>query len=341
MLEIRPFINSDLPHLARLWVTHHATYRPPPAVTVAVWEQAVVSRHFFRPERLLVATDASGPLAWCQWFDAGDGQAHLVALCFDDSRPAAEAARTLLDQCLQQMAAAGSDHVQAGVHDDVRWGYQGLDPIGQGIGIATADQRSGQLLSRAGFQAGQPIDRWEIQTADFRAPFSREALAFHRSTRIASRPLPPATPATAAAMFHLDIQRFDLVSTSGETPPLASAEVWISDPETQVMATDQAILGRIGGGTDNDDTDSSLPTASRPTASYPGAALGHSSGRSRAASPEAAIRYLVGQVIGQLASKRIGVLMRSVAADQSDEIARWQALKFQRTARGQLMTRSL
>lgn len=320
MPEIRSFLNSDLPHLARLWVAHHAAYRPPPAVSTAVWEQAVAARHFFDPARLSVAADLSGPLAWCQWFDAGDGQAHLAAVCWDPTAAGAAAATALVDHCLQQIAAAGMQRVQAGPHDGARWGYQGLEPVGQGIGISTSDRRTSELLSAAGFEAAEPFDRWEVATANYRPPFSREALAFHRSTRIATRNLAPASPADAAAMFHLDVQRFDLLGTSGNQP-LASAEVWLSDPDAQVMSTQQAILGRVAGGS-------------------PGqASIGQPSiGQ---ASDEAAIRYLVGQIIGQLASKRIGTLIRSVATSETAETARWQAMKFQKTDSGQTMVRRL
>lgn len=310
MLEIRPFYNSDLPRLAMLWVIHHAVHRSAPAVTPAIWEQAIAARHFFDPQRLLVATIDSEPIAWCQWFAGEHRVASLVAVCFDTSPAAPDAAQVLLAHCQAQAAAAGMTAMVVGVHADSRWGYQGLEPVGQGVGVDVADDRLNQLLEEAGFEEQQRIDRWEVTTTDYRPVVSRESLALRRGTRIEPLEVSLATPAESAAMFHFDIRRYRLLPTLSNTP-LATADLWLSDPDVHVMSTHQSILG------------STISAAEDIQAREP------------------AIRYLIANLIPILASKHIHTLHRSVATDNHDEATRLAALKFRRTGAGRLLRKRL
>src|SRR5699024_680971 len=117
-----------------------------------IWEQAIASRHFFSPERLLVGTWNGEPVAWCQWFIGDNRTAVLAAICFDTSPEAERVAIELLAQCQRQAATAGMTTMVAGISKDSRLGYQGLDPIGQGIGVDVADDRVNQLLEQADFE---------------------------------------------------------------------------------------------------------------------------------------------------------------------------------------------
>lgn len=310
MLEIRPFSNSDLPRLAMLWVIHHSVHRVAPAVTPAIWEQAIASRHFFNPLRLLVATQNAVPVAWCQWFVGANRVAYLAAICFDTSEDAEIAAKVLLAECQAQAAAAGMTTLVVGVNKDSRWGYQGLEPIGQGIGVDVADDRLNQLLEDAGFDEQQRIDRWEVTTTDYRPAISRESLVLRRGTRIEPTNIPQSTPAESAAMFHFDIWRYQLMPTLGKTP-LATAELWLSDPDIHVMSTHQSILGSS------------------------------SSEAADIQSREPAIRYLISNLIPILAGKHIHTLHQSVATDNHDDATRLAALKFRRTGAGRLLRKKL
>lgn len=310
MLEIRPFCNSDPPRLAMLWVIHHAVYRPAPAVTAAVWEQAIASRHFFRPDRLLVAADDGDPVAWCQWFDGADQTANLAAFCFDATPAGEMGATALLEELQRQVFAAGLTDMLAGIEKDSRWGYQGLDPIGQGIGIDVADDRTNQLLEDAGFDERQRIDRWEVATSDYRPPVNREMLQFRRGTRIETATVTTESLRESAAMFHFEIKRYRLVAPGGGKP-LAEIDIWLSDPDIHVMATHQSILGRVASEVDDPQ------------------------------SREAAIRYLIASVIPILAEKHVRAMHRSVSIDCLDEATRLSALKFRRTGAGRLLTKQL
>jgi hypothetical protein len=310
MLEIRPFSNADLPRLAMLWVIHHGVYRPAPQVTPMIWEQAIASRHFFNPQRLLVATVAGNPVAWCHWFSGEGRSGGIAAVCFDTTTEAEAAAAALLSECQRQAAAAGLTSMIAGVGKDSRWGYQGLEPIGQGIGVDVADDRTNQLLEQAGFQEQQRMDRWEVATNAYRPPVNRESLALRRSTRIEPTRPPTTTANESAAMFHFDVNRYQLTSLLGKTP-LATADLWVSDPDTQVMSIHQSILGKVA------------------------------SEAADLAAREPAMRYLIASLIPVLASQHILALHRSVATTNHEEAARLAALQFRRTGAGRLMQKQL
>ncbi|TVP95753.1 MAG: hypothetical protein EA381_18280 [Planctomycetaceae bacterium] len=306
MLAIRPFCNSDVPRLAMLWVIHHAAFRSAPAVTATIWEQAIASRHFFLPERLLVATWDNLPVAWCHWFPDPRRTACLTAFCFDTSTQGEMAAVQLLAATQQRVVTAGMTTLVAGINPESRWGYQGLDPVGQGIGIDVADDRTNLLLEEAGFEELQRIDKWEVNTSDFRPPVNREALQLRRGTRIEQTAVTKMSPQESAAMFHLDIRRYLLIAPGGGVP-LATSDLWLSDPDVHVMTTHQAILGDIEGLAED------LPAR------------------------EPAIRYLIASLVPMLASRHVLTLHRSVPSDNHDEASRMAALKFRRTAVGRLL----
>ena len=310
MFEIRSFRNSDEPRLAMLWVMHHAVYRVAPAVTAAIWEQAIPARHFFRADRLLVATAAGQAVAWCHWFPDEQRVASLPTFCFEPSIDGEAAAAVLLAEVQRQIVAAGFSSIVAGVGPESRWGYQGLEPVGHGNGVDVADDRTNQLFEASGFEEVQRIDRWEVATLDYRPPVSREAIAFRRGTRIETAVVQPSSMRESEAMFHFEFKQFRLAPFSGGAP-MATAEIWLSDPDIQVMSMGQSILGRVG------------------------------SSASDLSARESAIRYLIASLIPALGEKHIRTLHRSVPSDHHDEAARLSALKFRRTAVGRLLRKTL
>lgn len=312
MIEFRTFQNADLPKLAELWCIHHAMYRQPPAVNPAVFEQAVASRLFFDPSRLLVAVDRTRPVAWCQWFAGDDAAASLVALCFSSDEIGSKAVTGLVGLVERDARAAGMSELQVGVHFQSAWGYQGLEPIGHGMGIDVADDRTNTLLEGLGYQESKRIDRWEVATVGYRPPINRDLLAFRRSTMIQrdSKGLLP--PHLAAAMIHLEIERHSLVDTRSRAV-LAAIDIWTSDPEALVMPAADAILGSW-----------TVPHRANEMVIDDGS-----------------LRYLISSVIPQLAERRIRSLQRSVATDNKIDAATLHAINFSRTNAGRMLMKRL
>lgn len=312
MLRIRSFLNADLPHLADIWCIHHATYRSPPLVSHAVFEQAVASRLFFDPLRLLVATIDDRPIAWCHWFAAGDQTASLEAFCFLPDASAAEAAPELLRHVQEDAAAAGMTALLVGVHFQSRHGYQGLDPVGHGFGVDVADDRINTLLEAFDFQEKKRFDRWEVTTSGYRPPVNRDLLMLRRTTKMRRETSSFLPPDLAAGMIHLDIERQALVDLRTNIT-LATVDLWTSDPEAFVMPMSEAILG-----------DWSHP--SQPT---------------EISTDDTPLRYLLSSVIPMLQDRRIRSLQRSVATDNKAEAATLIGTNFSRTSAGRLMHKRL
>ena len=312
MIEIRSFKNADLPSLADIWCIHHAIYRRPPAVNVAVFEQAVASRLFFEPARLLVATICGEVTAWAQWFPGDSGTASLAALCFRPDPQAVDAVHELLRQVEANALGLGMKTISIGVHSQSEWGYQGLEPIGHGFGVDVADDRTNTLLEAIGYHESKRMDHWEVSTAGYRPPINRDLLMLRRSTRIRSEAVKNLSPHLASAMVHLDVERH-LLSDARTNAPLASVDLWTSDPEALVMPTSDAILASW-----------SLPSplTLEPYNDIP-------------------LRYLIASVVSELAERRIRTLQRSVETDNIAEASILIAANFSRTSVGRLLSKNL
>jgi len=312
MIEVRSFKNADLPSLADIWCIHHSIYRRPPAVNLSVFEQAVASRLFFEPSRLLVATVGKEVMAWAQWFPGDNRSAALAALCFRTDPLATNAVHELLGHVETDAFASGMTAITVGVHSHSNWGYQGLEPIGHGFGVDVADDRTNTLLEALGYQETKRIDHWEVGTAGYRPPVNRDLLMLRRSTRIRCDKVPSPTPDFASAMVHLDIERH-LLADARTSAPLASIDLWTSDPAALVMPVNHAILAAL-----------SLPNPPtvEPYNDIP-------------------LRYLIATVVSELAERRIRTLQRSVETDNIAEASILIASSFSRTSVGRLLSKNL
>ncbi|MDV6031859.1 MAG: hypothetical protein F9B45_17560 [Phycisphaera sp. RhM] len=250
MSEVRDFCNADLPGLARVWSEHWTAAQSPPPISSTIIERAILSRVFFSPKDLLVATIDGRVEAWCHFSRPGDhgdewsgmpagDVAILSAICFthaglkccDDLLRAAEK-RIRQEQC---------HSILAGPMRDQQCGYVGLAPIGHGIGIPDVDVRAASLLSRHGYSPENSFQRMVVTTAPYRPPVNREMMQFRRTTRAERSAVVPQQGRYASAMAHLDIEHHQLINhRNGDR--LANVRLWLSDPEAQVMSCSEAIL---------------------------------------------------------------------------------------------------
>ncbi len=258
MSMIRPFQNSDLPGIFEVWMRHWAAARQSPPVSVSILERAVLSPCFFRPADLMVALEDNRVIAWAHSFredlvdqrrdtgvddttlDESGMTATIAALCFADG-PGIAVCDQLLQRVEGELRGRGVRQIDVGPVRDDRNGYAGLAPIGHGIGVPVSDARTGSLLSRNGYQVARSVDRMAVQTSTYRPPVSRAFLQLRRSTRLDHLPLLPLVHRVAAAMSHFDIERHTLVDHR-QQQMLATCELWLGDPEVQVMESSRAIL---------------------------------------------------------------------------------------------------
>lgn len=250
MSEIRDFCNADLPGLARVWSEHWAAVGQPPPVSSTIVERAILSRTFFSPGELLVATVDGHVEAWCHYSRPGlegddwSGQtaadvAVLSAICFTQS--GLQLCDDLLAATQEKVVADGVQTILVGPLRDQQCGYVGLSPVGHGIGVPDSDMRASSLLSRHGFSPESSYLRMVVTTAPYRPPVNREMMQFRRTTRAERASIVPQQGRYASAMCHLDIEHHLLMNhRNGDR--LANARLWLSDPEAQVMSCSEAIL---------------------------------------------------------------------------------------------------
>jgi hypothetical protein len=113
-------------------------------------------------------------------------------------------------------------------------------------------------------------------------------------------------------MVHLDIERHLLIDARSNAP-LASVDLWTSDPAALVMSISDAILASW-----------SLPSPS-PLEPY----------------NDVPLRYLITSIIPELAERRIRTLQRSVETDNIGDAAVLIAANFSRTSVGRLMSKNI
>ncbi|QDV41521.1 hypothetical protein Enr13x_13640 [Stieleria neptunia] len=250
MSEVRDFCNADLPGLARVWSEHWTAAQSPPPISTTIIERAILSRAFFSPKDLLVATIDGRVEAWCHFSRPGDhgdewsgmpasDVAILSAICF--THAGLKCCDDLLKAAEQRIQQEECHSILAGPMRDQQCGYVGLSPIGHGIGIPDVDVRAASLLSRHGFSPEKSFQRMVVTTAPYRPPVSREMMQFRRTTRAERSAVVPQQGRYASAMAHLDIEHHQLINhRNGDR--LANVRLWLSDPEAQVMSCSEAIL---------------------------------------------------------------------------------------------------
>lgn len=239
-MKIRPFRNADVPDLVELWIETWAAFGPPPEVTAAKLEQAILARTFFDPATLWLAESSRGAAGWCHLAidPVRSDTAVICALCL--SSQAGSAGQDLLGVALDHVARLPVERTEVGVIRDRQFGYAGLTPTGHGIGIPQAADALAAVISDAGFSPARSTNRMVVSTANYRPPVSREALQLRRSTALIRETLVPADMRQASAMAHLDVESHRLVNRDGE--PIAELDLWCSDPEAEVMNPHHAIL---------------------------------------------------------------------------------------------------
>jgi L-amino acid N-acyltransferase YncA len=299
-MTIRPFQNADLPHLLNIWIQHWSAVGPVPEVNLAKFEQAVVSRQFFRPSDLLVAEDSGTVVGWIVSADSREEPQTtlVVAIC---TLPTADGTdRRLLDAAIDASRQSGHTQLRVGVIRDQYYGFAGLEPIGHGIAVPVADQRTSELLCQCGFEPGREVIQMLASTHGYRPPISREAMQYRRTAQVTSDRFVYPEPRQAAAMSHLDIELSRLIDRDGEV--LAEIKLWYSDPEAEVLDPSTAILEL----TEAHQRGYLLPSES----------------------------YLIGASLQTLERRRILTVDTAIDSDKSQLLEQLTALKFQPGHRG-------
>ena len=240
MNMIRTFRNGDVPALSELWIKHWSLLGPPPDVTPAKIEQAILSRTFFDPTTMLLVESPNGIQGWCH-YAIDPLRAETAVICAICLAPqSGSAGEDLLAETLDRIHSHNIRYIEVGLARDDRFGYVGLEPIGHGIGIPDESDRVTSLIADAGFAATRTYTRMNVATTTYRPPVSREAIQLRRSTAITREPSLSEDTRRASAMSHMDVELHRLAGRDGKS--LAEVTLWASDPEAEVMNAKHAIL---------------------------------------------------------------------------------------------------
>ena len=305
---IRSFCNADLPTMLEIWIQHWSSIGPPPIINAAKFEQAILARTFFDPSSILLATTDEGVQGWCHYAPCRTSEktAVICAICFATACDTS-ARGQLLDAAQRRIAEAGFDGVRVGVVRDDQQGYAGLEPIGHGIAIPLADVRTTTLLQQSGYSPQRSVLRMAASALSYRPPVSREALQLRRTSQLRVGAYTYSDSRLASCMSHLDIEQHRLVDRSGQE--LARVNLWVSDPEAEVMSPSMVILD---------------------------IAQAHQRGHL-----DPAESYLIGALVQSLAQRRIQRIETAVDSDKTELIGQLQRLHFQTHDEGVRWAKSL
>ncbi len=304
---------------------HWSAIGPPPAVNLPRLEQAVVSRTFFDPNELLVATEGDQIVGWIhfivvdplataevashpaqrnsadEFWSAADATptATIASICLSPNANE-QVGQSLMTETLTRMRASGISTAEAGLVRDDAAGYAGLEPIGVGYGVPNSDHRSLSLLRDFGFTADRDITRMTANVTNYRPPVSRETLQLRRTSQTHSEPFIPANRRRAAGLSHVDIERFVLAERNGSE--LAKVEFWFSDAEAEVLSPATSIMD-----------------------------LREAHPRGELSSPES---YLIASVLQSLAVRNIQIVETAVDTEKKTLIEQLQKICFEPTESG-------
>jgi hypothetical protein len=256
-MSIRSFHNADLPTLVEIWNEHWSAIGMQANVTAAMFEQAVLSRRFFRADQLLVAQESEDPASrvqgWCHFVlpmeaengkveqGEAEGRGDAAIVCGLCARPSQRAALDeLLEAAEQRIATETIRQIRVGLVRDSKLGYAGLNPMGHGVGVSNFDGPTVEALTQRGYQSYSTTLRMQVSVTGFRPPVSREAMQLRRSARVRVEPFSHNSARRAASMSHLDVETHRLEDPAGND--LAKVNLWFSDAEAEVMDPTMVIL---------------------------------------------------------------------------------------------------
>jgi len=240
--ELRRFRNDDLPQLVQVWLKHFAASGIESRLTPALFEQAILNRTYFDPERLIVAVEAEQPVGLAAWLSVPGkaSEAVVPAICAMPGEGADSVGLMLLTECETAARQAGFAILLGGSDPSHETGYTGLTPLGPGEGIADADRAAASWFMQRAFAPRNRIARYSVTLDQFRPPVDRMQMQLRRSTTVSSLRSVPENLRLAAALSHIDVERYSTVTRGGEE--VGWAEFHLSDPEAQVFPTGHAIL---------------------------------------------------------------------------------------------------
>ncbi len=253
MWRIRSFLNTDPPHLSKIWNSHHAAAHSGSRCSVNLWDHCVLSKLYFRPEHLLLALDENDlsvgfihfgegmhGAPWAGQPNVEEGTpAHfglIHALCVVPNPEEAKIAHQLIAHAVGSLRQAGFTRCLAVGSLAASIFYLGISEGDNLMGVLQSDVRTSEWLEHSGFRMVADMECWDLSLESFRPPVDRQQIAIRRTCSI-SRILEESHPSwwISTVLGHCDQSRFHLISHG---PERSEMEILYWYPDATIRGVD-------------------------------------------------------------------------------------------------------
>lgn len=246
--RIRSFLNTDTPHLSKLWLEHHSVYSKS-TCSVSVWDQCVLSKPYFDRDGLLVAVDAVGlPVGFVHFGFSGNPQgtrlsdtaAILHKICVSPGKDEDAIAEALMHQALKTLKTQGASNCTALGNTERNAFYLGVGEGDHLMGVVARDVRTQRWLTQSNFVSVHPTECWELDLSSFRPPMDRMQISIRRTCTV-GRLLDEDSNQwwLSSVLGHCEQIRFNLVLRS---PPKVENEIMFWFPDPTICGVDPSVV---------------------------------------------------------------------------------------------------
>jgi GNAT superfamily N-acetyltransferase len=238
-IRVRPFRNTDPPHLAEIWRSQSPQRGLVQPMSVRVLEEHVFAKPYFDRFGLSVATDERGQVVGFAHaaFGPSDDFSTLATdmgaigmLLAAPDRPFEPIALPLLEASEAYLRSRGATLLYAGGIFPLNAFYLGLYGGSELPGILQSDARLLEFYRTQGYGEIGRVAVLQRELANFRPGVDRGQMQIRRGYRIEAVLDPPARSWWEACILgHADRTRFHLYPRSGNDPA-ASVTFWHIEP---------------------------------------------------------------------------------------------------------------
>lgn len=237
VLELRPFRNSDPPHLARIWRSQPPQRGMLQPATATLLEHGVYSKMHFDPEGLIVAVVDNTPRGFVHagfgpdeqgaTIDTSLGTTHVLMI---EQGQDPHLADRLLEASEIYLRRRGAQVIYAGGIQPLNSFYLGLYGGSEIPGVLQSDELFNALCQSHGYREIDRVRIFQCDLVTFRAPVSHDVRSIKRTTQLVETiDPPPDTWWDSCVWGALQRDRFELVDKY-LSRRVATASFWDVQP---------------------------------------------------------------------------------------------------------------
>jgi ribosomal protein S18 acetylase RimI-like enzyme len=235
--NLRPFRNSDPPHIAEIWRDQPPQRGLMPLVTPGILEQLVFSKPYFDPEGLIVLLSDKRPIGFVHaGFGANEDETDIdtslgtiYQLMLRADRRNDALADELLRSAEEYLRGRGAKVLYGGGIRPLNAFYLGLYGGSELPGVLASYPMLGDACLRNGYREIDRVEILQLTLANFRPPVARSQRLLRRELSSSEIYCPPARSRWEAwTIGDFEHLRFALAVANG--PPLAEVDFWDIEP---------------------------------------------------------------------------------------------------------------